>query len=49
LPFFFATPLVAWPIVPRNAQQKGHTMYYEDREPNFFQKLWLCLYHYWND
>ncbi|MBV8838652.1 MAG: hypothetical protein JO000_19115 [Alphaproteobacteria bacterium] len=24
-------------------------MYYEDREPNFFDKLWLCLYRYWND
>jgi len=24
-------------------------MYYEDSEPTFLEKLWLCLYHYWND
>jgi len=24
-------------------------MYYEDREPNFLGKIWICLCRYWND
>jgi hypothetical protein len=30
-------------------QQKGRTMYYEDEEPGFLGRVWLCLWHYWND
>jgi hypothetical protein len=30
-------------------QKKGRAMYYEDKEPGFLDRVWLCLWHYWND
>jgi hypothetical protein len=30
-------------------QQKGRAMYYEDEEPGFLGRVWLCVWHYWND
>jgi len=24
-------------------------MFYEDREPTFLDKVWICLCRYWND
>jgi hypothetical protein len=30
-------------------QQEGRAMYYEDEEPGFLGRVWLCVWHYWND
>jgi hypothetical protein len=29
--------------------KSGEPMFYEDREPTFFDKVWICLCRYWND